>query len=80
MKKEPMLPCAFSYMLVEFNEMVQEMPPIKIIEEPLLTLRAQAETSNELNSRQKDAIIVRVDNYLNGTYGKSKEFFNFKAS
>jgi len=72
MKKEPMLPCAFSYMLMEFNELVSDMPPISKIDEQLFKLREAASINHELNSRQKDAIIDRVDNYLKGEYGKSK--------
>ena len=73
MKKEPMIPCAFSYMLMEFNEMVSENPPVNIINDELLALKAQAETSRELNLRQKLAITERVDNYFNCTYGKAKD-------
>lgn len=61
---------AFQLILAEFNNLVLEQPPIKEVKAQLEKIRVKADNP-ELNYRQKEAVIARVDNYLNGTYGTS---------
>lgn len=55
-----------------FNKAVENAPPPSKVEEELLALKEMAKTNAHLTSRQMEAIIARVDNYLSGEYGKSK--------
>lgn len=71
--KQPIIPCAFSYMMMDFNETVKEMPEISKVKDKLLNLKKDAINNIELNGRQRESITARVDNYLNGTYGKTKD-------
>lgn len=61
---------SFSGLLKEFNDLVDSSPSVKSIESQLKSISEAANLSHELNSNQKNAIIARVDNYLNGKYGK----------
>jgi hypothetical protein len=80
MKKQPLFPCAFSYMLMDFKEMIENDPPAEKIAEKLFKLKEDAKINPELNLRQREAIISRCDNYLNGTYGKTKTEENLSHS
>lgn len=65
-------PDAFTLLLRVFNKLAEDMPPVEKIEPELLKIRQAAISSSELNSRQTDAVVARVDNYINGTYGRTK--------
>ena len=80
MRKEPIIPCVFSYMLMDFHEMIADAPAMSKIEDKLLGLRKDAEINPELNLRQKEAIIARIDNYINGTYGNTKRPEHYEQS
>jgi hypothetical protein len=67
----------FSIMLRAFNGIVEKKPSAEKVKGELLELKEQASISNELNIRQKEAIMDRVDNYLNGNYGNTKVDSNF---
>lgn len=64
-------PTEFELMLKKFNRTVDNTPPLSEVKETLLKLREFAINTKSLNSRQMDAIVARVDNYINGTYGKN---------
>jgi hypothetical protein len=69
----------FTTLLRSFNSLVSGMPSVEKIKKELLRLKEQADKSVELNYRQKDAIIARCDNYINGTYGKTKAGITFSS-
>lgn len=63
----------FSILLKKFNDLVGSNPPVDKIKKELLEIKDSARNNNALNFRQKDSIVARVDNYIAGTYGKSKD-------
>ena len=79
MTKQPMIPCAFSFMLLEFNELVAEMPTISKVKDKLLALKKDAEINHELNGRQREAITERIKFYLSGEYGNTKSGVTMKS-
>lgn len=66
---------AFKALLSQFNELVSSTPSVASIKSELAQIRDDAAINPELNLRQKEAIIARVDNYINGTYGKKDQEF-----
>lgn len=68
----PTIPDAFSWMLLSFNNLIEDNPPIQKVKAPLKKLIDDAKINPELNYRQREAIIACCDNYLNGTYGNTK--------
>lgn len=70
----------FTKMLREFNSLIVTTPAVEKVKNKLLDLKRRAELSVELNYRQKDAIIARCDNYINGTYGNTKNGIEFKGA
>ncbi len=66
---------AFQAFLSHFNELVKDNPSVASIKSELAQIREDAAINPELNLRQKEAIIARVDNYINGTYGKKDQEF-----
>lgn len=60
--------CVFQLLLIEFNKYAMNDVPAKDCKKELLALKEKA-NHPDLNYRQKEAILERVDNYLNGTYG-----------
>lgn len=60
--------CVFQLLLIEFNKYAMNDVPIKDCKKEMLALKEKA-NHPELNYRQKEAIIERVNHYLNGTYG-----------
>jgi hypothetical protein len=62
----------FSVMLSEFNALIHEAPSKEKIKNELMKISDAAAINSGLNSNQKDAIMARCRNYLNGTYGKPK--------
>ena len=62
----------FTELLNEFNKLVEGNPTIKLVADKLGSIKIEAVSSNLINSRQKEAIIARVNNYISGIYGKSK--------
>lgn len=69
----------FTLLLRAFNSLINNYPPLESVKNELLEIKKQAEQSVELNARQKDGIIARIDNYFNGTYGKTKEGIKFNS-
>jgi hypothetical protein len=67
----------FQLMLIEFNGLVMEQPPVSQVKNQLLHLLKSAEHP-EFTIRQVEAIRERCINYLNGTYGVSakKDSYN----
>jgi hypothetical protein len=67
----------FQLMLIEFNGLVMEQPPVSQVKAQLLDLLKRAEHP-EFTIRQVEAIRERCINYLNGTYGVSakKDSYN----
>lgn len=60
--------CVFQLLLIEFNKYAMNDVPAKDCKKELLALKEKA-NHPDLNYKQKEAILERVDNYLNGTYG-----------
>ena len=80
MEEKNIAPDEFTIMLRAFNKMVESMPKAESIKNELLELKQSAESSAELNYRQKDAIVARVNNYLKGDYGNTKKGIEFKSA
>lgn len=80
MGEKVIAPDEFTILLRAFNKLVENNPKPDNIKTELQDLKDSAESSYELNSRQKDAIIARVKNYINGTYGKTKQGIEFKQA
>lgn len=79
MNTEHLVSDEFTLLLRTFNRLVDGNPTPKSISQELEDLKASAETSVELNARQKEAIINRCDNYINGIYGNTKEGIVFSS-
>lgn len=62
----------FDFLLIDFNKLVENNSPRQKVEKQLMELKEKAENMSALSFRQKEAIIVRCTNYLNGTYGNTK--------
>lgn len=58
----------FPLMLKEFEALIDNTPEASTVKNQLEKLSASAESSNELNIRQKEAIMARCKNYINGEY------------
>lgn len=65
-------PCIFTLMLKKFHKIIEGTPTASKVKTELDELQNRAENSGELNPRQKDAIIARCKNYMNGIYGNTK--------
>ena len=61
----------FQKLLIEFNSLIDEQPPIKQVEGKLYELIEKSQ-HHDLNARQSEAIRARCINYLTGQYGKKK--------
>lgn len=61
----------FQKLLIEFNSLIDEQPPIKQVEGKLYELIEKSQ-HHDLNARQSEAIRSRCINYLTGQYGKKK--------
>ena len=61
----------FQKLLIEFNSLIDEQPPIKQVEGKLYELIEKSQ-HHDLNARQSEAIRARGINYLTGQYGKKK--------
>lgn len=77
--EQSIAPDEFTLLLRVFNKLVEGNPSPKSISQELEDLKASAETSSDLNARQKEAIIDRCNNYLKGIYGKTKEGIKFES-
>lgn len=68
----------FELLLIKFNTMIENQPPVSEVKDKLEKLSELAKKSAELNYRQTEAITARCANYINGTYGKNtkKELYN----
>jgi hypothetical protein len=73
MEEKTYAPDEFTILIRAFNALVESEPPVDKIKADLEDIKKQADSSPELNHRQKDAIIDRIDHYLAGTYGKTKK-------
>lgn len=62
----------FQKLLIEFNSLIDEQPPIKQVEAKLYELIEKSQHP-DLNARQSEAIRSRCINYLTGQYGKKKQ-------
>lgn len=62
----------FQTLLDRFHKAIESNPEPTKIKKILEAIKEDAANSGELNIRQKDAIIARCENYLNGTYGNTK--------
>ena len=71
----------FELLLIKFNGIIDNQPPVSEVKEKLEKLSELAKKSSELNSRQVEAITARVSNYLNGSYGRNtkKETYTQKS-
>lgn len=80
MSETPSTPTEFQKMLSKFNRIIENDPPASKVENDLIKLSEFAKNSIHLNLRQKDAVMARCSNYINGTYGrtKSKENLNYQ--
>lgn len=63
----------FELLLIKFNTLIENQPPVSEVKEKLEKLAEIAKKSDELNSRQTEAIIARCKNYVNGDYGVSRK-------
>lgn len=70
---EVLVKSQFQLLLIKFNEMIDNNPPVKDVKEKLEKLAEIARKSSELNYRQTEAIIARCNNYINGEYGMGKK-------
>jgi len=61
----------FQNLLIEFNSLVEDLPPIKKIEDKLYELILKAQNS-DLTARQAEAIRDRCIYYLKGQYSGQK--------
>lgn len=80
MEQKNVSPDEFTIILRAFNNMVVNNPKPDTIKSQLIELKESAESSIELNSRQKEAIMARINNYFDGTYGKTKQGIEFKQA
>ena len=62
----------FQKLLIEFNGLVEELPPISKIEANLMGLIDKSQHP-ELTARQSEAIRARCINYLTGQYAGQKQ-------
>ena len=63
----------FTELLKDFNLLVADNTPAKAIADKLNYIKTEASSSNIINSRQKEAIIARVNNYINNNWGKKSK-------
>jgi len=61
----------FSTMLKGFQEIIKESPAVEKVKDNLLGLKTVASNDVVMNGRQREAIVARCDNYLNGRYGST---------
>lgn len=69
---ENITPDVFTLLLRGFHKLVEDMPPVDKVQPELLKLKQAATNSAELTVRQREAVIDRCNNYINGDYGKTK--------
>jgi hypothetical protein len=67
-------------LLGEFQLIIKDEPKPEKIREQLLALIEKAKLDNTLSFRQVDGIRDRVNNYLNGDYGKTKLGIKFQGA
>jgi hypothetical protein len=70
----------WAVLLGEFHALVQDFPNPNKIKEQLLSLTSKAKIDNTLTFRQVDGIRDRINNYLNGYYGKTKSGIKFQGA
>jgi hypothetical protein len=70
----------WAVLLGEFHALVQDAPNANKIKEQLLALNEKAKLANDLTFRQIDGIRDRINNYLNGDYGKTKSGIKFQGA
>jgi phosphoglycolate phosphatase-like HAD superfamily hydrolase len=58
-------------MLKIFKDTIETNPAIKDVKDDLLELKGEAVNTFLLTPAQKRGIVERVDNYLNGSYGRN---------
>lgn len=70
MSTQTLTPDNFSILLRGFDEIIIGYPPIEKVKNSLNELIEGATLDNELTFWQKDAVIARCKNYLQGEYGE----------
>ena len=60
-------------MLEMFKKIIEKDPAPEKVKDKLLELKKAAINTHHLTERQKEGILARCDNYLNGTYGKDEK-------
>ena len=73
MSETTTMPTEFQKMLSKFHRIIEKAPPVKDVKDSLEKLNELAKISPHLNLRQKDAVMERCKNYINGEYGMSKK-------
>jgi len=63
-------------LLGQFHKIITGNPAPEKVKEKLLDLKSCAENSALINIRQKEAIVARCVNYINGEYGNTKTLEN----
>lgn len=69
-------------MIASFEKLIKGYPSPESVKEDLEALSEAAMTTNLLTGGQKDGIVARCRNYINGTYGVNKtksEYISSKA-
>ena len=61
---------SFQIHLNSFSKIIEGYPEIEKIREDLEELKLSSTNDNEMTYRQKDAIQVRIENYIKGEYGE----------
>ena len=64
-------------MLKVFNTIIKDNPPVEKVKKSLEDLIQSASITPLLTGAQKDGIVSRCQNYMNGTYGVNKIKSNY---
>ncbi len=63
----------FECIIENFNKITANQPSVNKIKDKLIEIKSFAANASALTDRQKEAVIARINNYLNGSYGNSKK-------
>ena len=77
MKKQLLLLNNFDTILNVFNGLIVNNPTHKSISDELIEIKSFTEGASDLNGRQKEAILDRIRNYQNDSYGNTKAGISF---
>ncbi len=70
---------SFSILLKRFNKLVQSFPKVDDIKTDLESIKEDAIKAVDLTGRQREAVVARVNNYLDGTYASTSRFNTAKV-